>query len=44
MVQTQIDMPEKLNKKLNIYSAQNDFVDKRDAILFLLEKSLVNIK
>ena len=40
----QTDVPEKLNKKLKIYSVQNNFVDKRDAALFILEKGLAHIK
>ena len=40
----QVDIPPKLNKKLKIYSIKNDFVDIRDAALFLLEKGLVDIE
>jgi len=44
MPKMQIEVPVKLDEKLKIYSIKNKFVDKRDAVLFLLEKSLGGLK
>ena len=44
MAKMQLEIPEELNKKLKIYSTRNDFIDKRDAVLFILEGKLMDIK
>ena len=39
-MQTQIDIPKDLNKKLKIYRVENDFPNKETAIIKILEEKL----
>lgn len=44
MVKIQFDIPEKLNKELNIYIAQQDLKTKADAIIQICEERFVKLK
>lgn len=44
MVQTQVDIPENLNKKLKIYKAKKGYSNLEQAIIDILDSSLEDLK